>query len=185
MVLDLEGSRRDLGVAEEVVEELGLEVGDTDALGETASDEGLHGGPCLLDGGLGRADLGLAVVVPAGRVSDGGVDVLEGDGEVNEVEVKAVDTPVSKLLANDGLYTVSIVEGVPKLGDDEEFIALDETLLDGAGNTLAAFDLVAVIYRRIVVRTKSVPLVLGGIGAKRHKMLASCAVGGDGGETRM
>lgn len=145
VVLDLQGSRRDLGVAEEVVEELALEVGDTDALGELVLNEALHGSPGLLDGGLGGADLGLAIVVPAGRVSDGGVDVLEGDGEVDEVEVEVVDAPVGELLLDDGLYALAIVEGVPELGNDEELLTLDKTLLDGAGNTLATLDFVTVI----------------------------------------
>ena len=145
VVLDLEGGGADLGVAEEVVQELGLEVGDTDALGETLLDERLHGGPGLLDGGLGGADLALAVKVPAGRVADRGVDVLEGDGEVDQVEVEVVDTPVGELLADNGLDAVAVVEGVPELGDDEELLALDDALLDGAGNTLAALSLVAVV----------------------------------------
>ena len=154
VVLDLEGGRADLGVAEEVVQELGLEVGDTDALGETLLDEALHGGPGLLDGGLGGADLALAVIVPAGRVADGRVDVLEGDGEVDQVEVEVVDTPVSELLADNGLDAVAVVEGVPELGDDEELLALDDALLDGAGNTLAALLLVAVVWRQAIESVK-------------------------------
>jgi hypothetical protein len=37
------------------------------------------------------------------------------------------------------------VERVPQLGDDEEILALDDALLDGAGNALTALDLIAVI----------------------------------------
>jgi len=146
VVLDLEGSGADLGVAEEVVEELGLEVGDTDALGQTLLDEALHSGPGLLDGGLAGADLGASIiVVPARGVADRGVDILEGDGEVDQVEVEVVDAPVSKLLANNGLNTLAVVEGVPELGDDEEVLALDDALRDGTGNALAALNLVAVV----------------------------------------
>jgi hypothetical protein len=41
------------------------------------------------------------------------------------VEVKVVDAPVGKLLADDGLDAFWVVEGVPELADDEEFGALD------------------------------------------------------------
>lgn len=145
VVLDLEGGRLDAGIAEQVIDELGLEVGDTDALGETGVNQLLHGGPGLLGGSLGGADLGLAVVVPAGGVADAGVDVLKGDGEVNQVEVEVVETPVGELLLDDGLNTVAIVESVPQLGDDEEVLTLDEAILDRTGNTLTALLLVAVV----------------------------------------
>ena len=145
VVLDLEGGRADLGVAEEVVDQLALEVGDADALGEAGGDEGLEGAPGLLDGGLAGADL-VALIVPAGGVADRGVDPLEGDGEVDEVEVEVLEAPVGELLLDDGLDALSIVEGVPELGDDEELLTGDEALLDGAGNTLAALDLVAVVW---------------------------------------
>lgn len=143
--LDLEGGRADLGVLEHVVESLGLEVGDTDGLGKTLLNESLHGLPGLLVGGLGPADLLLAVVVPAGRVADLGVDVLEGDGEVDQEEVKVVDLPVGELAAGDGLDALLVVEGLPELGDDEELLTLHEAVLDGAGDTLTALLLVAVV----------------------------------------
>jgi hypothetical protein len=66
-----------------------------------------------LDDGLAGADLALAIVVPAGRVADRGVDVLERDGEVDEVEVEVVNAPVGELLLDDRLYPVAVVEGVP------------------------------------------------------------------------
>ena len=144
VVLDLEGGGADLGVAEEVVDQLALEVGDTNALGEALADEALHGGPGLLDAGIAGADL-VALIVPAGGVADRGVDVLEGDGEVDEVEVEVVDAPVGELLLDDGLDALAVVEGVPELGDDEELLALHEAVLDGAGNALAALNLVAVV----------------------------------------
>jgi hypothetical protein len=86
--------------------------------------------------------------VPTGRVADGGVDPFEGYGEVDEVEVEVVDPPVAELLADDGLDFVGVVEGVPELGDDEELLALDDALLDGAGYALSALDLVAIIWWR-------------------------------------
>jgi hypothetical protein len=91
-------------------------------------------------------DLALAVDEPTGRVACLGVDVLEGDGEVDEVEVEVVNAPVLELLLADGLDLLAVVEGLPKLGDDEEFFALYEAVFDGAGYTLAALDFVAVIW---------------------------------------
>lgn len=143
--LDLEGGRADLGVLEGVVEGLGLVVGDADAAGEALLDEALHGAPGLLVGGLGPPDLLVAVVVPAGGVADAGVDVLEGDGEVDEEEVEVVDLPVGELPAGDGLDPVDVVEGLPQLGDDEELLALHQAVLDGAGDALAALLLIAVV----------------------------------------
>lgn len=143
--LHLEGGRADLGVLEGVVEGLGLVVGDTNALGETLLDELLHGAPGLLVGGLAPADLALAIVVPAGRVADAGVDVLEGYGEVDEEEVEVVDLPVGELAAGDGLDLVLVVEGLPQLGDNEEVLTLHKAVLDGAGDTLTTLLLVAIV----------------------------------------
>ena len=53
---------------------------DLDAL----VDELLHRLPCLLEGDSGGADIVLAVICPAWRVTDLGVDVLEGDGWTRE-----------------------------------------------------------------------------------------------------
>ena len=147
VVLDLESGRGDLGIAEEIIKELSLEVGDTDVLGETLGDEALHGAPRLLDRSVGADDLRLAVDVPAGRVADAGVNVLESDGEVHNVEVEVVDAPVGELLLGDGLHTLGIVERVPQLGDEEELLTLHEAILDGTGDTLAALNLVAVVCK--------------------------------------
>jgi hypothetical protein len=90
-------------------------------------------------------DLALTVDEPAGWVALLWVDVLQSDGEVDEVEVEVVDTPVFELLLANGLDLLAVVEGLPKLGDDEEVFALDEAVLDGAGYTLAALDFVSVV----------------------------------------
>ena len=54
-------------------------------------------------------------------------------------------TPPLELLAADRLHLVSLVEGVPELGDNEQILALDETLIDGALDTLSALLLVTVV----------------------------------------
>ena len=48
------------------------------------------------------------------------------------------------LLAN-GLNSLGIVERVPELADQEQILSLYETFLEGTGNTLASFDLIAII----------------------------------------
>jgi len=150
--LDLEGGRADLGVLEQVVDSLSLEVGDTNGLGETLLNEVLHTLPGLLVGGLAPADLGAGIiVVPARGVADRGVDVLEGDGEVDEEEIEVVDLPVGELLAGDGLDVLLVVVCLPELGDDEEVLSLHDALLDGTGNTLTTGLLVAVVCRRTML----------------------------------
>jgi hypothetical protein len=50
------------------------------------------------------------------------------------------------LLLQDRLDLFGVVERVPQLADDEELFALDKTVLDGAGYTLASFDFVAIVW---------------------------------------
>lgn len=145
VVLDLEGGRADASIAEEIHQQLGAEVAHTDAAGQLLVDQRLHGGPGLLDGGLAVLNLALGVG-PAGRVADTGVDVLQSNGEVDDVQVEVVNAQVSQLLAGNGLDLVAVVEAVPQLGDEEEILARDQTVLDGAGDTLADLDLVAVVW---------------------------------------
>lgn len=147
MDLDLERGRGDLGVAQHIEEELGLEVGNANALGQTLLNEALHGSPGLLGSGLGPPGL-LTGGAPARGVPDGGVDIFESDREVDEEEIEVLDAPVGQLAAGDGLNLVALVEGLPELGDDEEVLTLHEAVLDGAGNTLTALLLVAVICRK-------------------------------------
>lgn len=144
-MFDLEGCRMDLSVAEEIHEELAVEVADADGFGHTLAHEFFHSGPRLLDRGVTGYDV-LAIVGEAGRVAFRGVDVFEGDGEVDDVEVEVVDTPVLELLFADRLDSVVVVEGVPEFGDKEEVGAFDYAFFDGASDALAAFLLVAVVW---------------------------------------
>lgn len=147
VVLDLQGGGTDAGVAEHVVQQLGLEVADTNGLAQAGVNELLHGGPCLLDAGLAGSNLGAGVVVvPARRVADRRVDILEGHGEVDQVQVEVFNAPVGELLLDDGLNALAVMECVPELGDDEELLTLDETLIDSALDALAALDFIAVVY---------------------------------------
>ena len=148
VVFDLEGCGGHLGVAQEVHDELAVEVADADGFGQAFAHEAFHGRPCLLDGGV-PGDHVLAVIGEAGWVSLGGVDVFEGDGEVDNVEVKVVDAPILKLLFADGLDAVMVVERVPELGDEEEVGTLDYAFFDGASDALAAFLFVSVVWKEI------------------------------------
>jgi hypothetical protein len=77
---------------------------------------------------------------------------------VHNVQVEVVNTPVGKLLAGNGLDAVAVVEAVPQLGDDEEVLALDNALLNGAGDSLASLDFVAVVcesYKLVLFRFAS------------------------------
>lgn len=146
MVLDLQGCGTDFGVAEEIHDELAVEVADADALGQTFLLDFLHRGPCLLDASLSRNDV-FAVIGEARGVPLRRVDVFEGDGEVDDVKVEVFEAPVFELLFADGLDLVAVVEGVPKFGDEEEVFALYDALFDRTGNTLAGLDLIAVVWR--------------------------------------
>ena len=64
---------------------------------------------------------------------------------MDDVEVEVVDAPVLQLLLGDWLDTLLVVERIPKLGNDEELLTLDETILNGAGDTLTSLDLVSVV----------------------------------------
>lgn len=144
VVLNLKSGGADAAVTEEIHQQSTLEVGNTNALGEALVNDGLEALPGLLDGGLGLLD-GTVGHVPAGGVRDGRVDVFESDGEVDEEEIEVLKAPPFELLADNGLDVLLVVEGVPELGDDEELLTLDETLINGALHTLAALLLITVV----------------------------------------
>lgn len=62
---------------------------------------------------------------------------------MDEEEVEVLETPVGQLLLGNGDDLVAGVEGVPELGGDENLLTLDDTLIDGPLQALAALDLVA------------------------------------------
>ena len=97
-----------------------------------------------MDSGIAGNDV-FAVVGEAGRVAIRGVDVLEGDGKVHDVEVEVIDAPVLELLFADWRDAVVVVEGVPQLGDEEKVGALDEPVFDCPCYSLARFDFVAIV----------------------------------------
>ena len=102
--------------------------------------------------GSGSRDYFFAVVGEAGGVAGGGVDVFEGDGEVDDVEVEVGDAPVLELFLADGLDDGVVVVGVPEFGDEEEIFSFNYAFFNGAGDALAAFDFVAVVCGKVRFR---------------------------------
>lgn len=164
VVLDLESGGCDSGVAEEVEHESTVVVGNTNALGETLVNQFLHGLVCLGERGLGEGDL-VVLVGPAGRVADAGVDILQGDGEVDDVQVEVVNAQVCELLLGNRLDLVGVVERVPELGDKEEVLTLDKSVLDGTGDTLADLLLVAVVAGTVEESVSNLDGVVDSVGA--------------------
>jgi len=144
VVFDLEGGGFYSGVAEEIHDELAVEVADADGASETVLLDFFHCLPGFLDGGVTCNDF-FALVEEAGGVALFRVDVFEGDGEMDDVEVEVVDAPVVELLFADGFDVFLVVVGVPEFGDEKEIFSLHYTFLDGAGDTLACFDFIAVV----------------------------------------
>lgn len=101
-----------------------------------------------MDGSVSR-DHVLAIVSEAGWVSFRGVDIFEGNGEMDNVKVEVIDAPVLELLFADGLHTVMVVERVPEFGDKEEVGAFHNAFFDGASNALTGFLFVAIIWERL------------------------------------
>ncbi len=103
VVFDLEDGDRDFGEAEGVHEEGTLEVGDTDGASEALFDEALHGLPCFLDGDVNGFDALIdavfAFVGPGCGVVLVVVDVLVGDGEVNQEEIEIAKKKVGEVCA--------------------------------------------------------------------------------------
>lgn len=118
VVLDLESGGTDTRIPQQIHQQLGAEVANTNAAGELLVDQGLHCSPGLLDRGVAQFKLAVCVH-PAWRVAHTRVDVFQGNREVHDEQVEVVHAPVGQLLAADGLDLRTVVEGVPQLGDDE------------------------------------------------------------------
>lgn len=88
MHLDLEDSGLNLAVLEDFSELLELKIGDSNVLGEAGLLASFHGMVGLLiSDSFSKLKAGIFFGFPFRRVSDLRVDVLEMDGEVNNVHV--------------------------------------------------------------------------------------------------
>lgn len=50
---------------------------------------------------------------PARRISHARVNIFQSNGEVDDVQVKVIDTPVGQLFLADGFDALLVVEGIP------------------------------------------------------------------------
>lgn len=64
---------------------------------------------------------------------------------MNKVEVKVIHTPILELFPGDWLNLVVVVERLPELGNNEQFLTLYEAVLDCASNTLTSLNFIAVV----------------------------------------
>ena len=104
-------------------------------------------------------------LTPKVRTALRGIDVFEGDGEVDDVEVEVVDAPVLKLLFANRLDSVVVMEGVPEFGDKEEIGTFDYAFFNGARHALTRFRFVAVITCTIKETVTRFDRIVDGIGA--------------------
>jgi len=69
-----------------------------------------------MENGYTGVDLRLLCVSPPfGRVALRGVDILEGDWEVDEEQIEIVDSPEFELVTSHLSHMLRLVEGVPEL----------------------------------------------------------------------
>jgi hypothetical protein len=78
--------------------------------------------------------LPLRVVNPLGRVALLKGHELEGDWEVDEVQVDIIELQVAQRLAQGWLHVLLGVVGVPELGSDEQVLPLHHPLLNAGSN---------------------------------------------------
>lgn len=78
-----------------------------------------------------------------------GIDVLEGNGEVDEIKVDVAETPSLVLGLGHGHSMFFSVVVVPQLGGNEDILALHETLLNGSLDTLTGLLLVLVVVSTV------------------------------------
>jgi len=112
VVLDLQSLREVLGVALNVQKEGSDVVADAEGLHQTLLIALLHGVVGVLERSLAGREL-VVLVEKAGWVADGGVDILERDREVDDVEIEVLKAPIRELLLEDWLDALLVVERVP------------------------------------------------------------------------
>ena len=123
MHLNLEDSGLYLAVLEDFSELLELQVGDSNVFGESSFLASFHSVVGRLVSHsflkLKAFDLSIGRVDPLRGVSGVGADVLECNGEVDNVQVQVVKAEVSQTSLKCRSDVFGLVEGVPELGDNE------------------------------------------------------------------
>lgn len=137
VTLDLVGSGGDTSGVNQSLEMLLSVVGDTDGAGLLLVKLG-HGLPGVDDGDAVE-HLDIAILTEREEVLVDIAGLVEGDGEVDKVQVEVVETELSKAVIKGGSDVLGSVLRVPELGGDEEILTLDalaESSLEGVGNFL-------------------------------------------------
>ena len=170
--LDLEHGRLDCGVVEHLPEHHSVEVADANVLGESLALESLHSLVRLLVSARGvENNLWFAAIQswieaePLGRVLLLDGDELEGDREMNQVQVNVVKTKISQSLLAGHLDVLRAMESVPKFGHDEEVLSANNALVNGLADSLAHFDLVTVVACTIEQSVSKFNSVVDDVGA--------------------
>jgi len=89
MELNLQDLWLDTGIGVEVVQESTSHVGDTNVFSKSLINELFHGLPSFREGDLfGNDDSLLGINPPLGRITLRGVDIFEGDGEVDKEKIE-------------------------------------------------------------------------------------------------
>ena len=170
--LDLEHGRLDCGVVEHLPEHHSVDVADTDVLGESLALESLHSLVSLLVSACGvennlwfAAIQGWVEAEPLGWILLLDGDELEGDGEMNQVQVKVVKTKISQSLLASHLDVLRAMESVPELGNDEEVRPGNNALVNGLADTLSHLDLVTVVASTVEQSISKLDSVVDDVGA--------------------
>ncbi|KAH3666018.1 hypothetical protein OGAPHI_004207 [Ogataea philodendri] len=145
VVLNLEQLRLDLGTSEQVKNQCAGEVGNTNRLDQSFLNQSLQG----LPGGCQRNVFELpaiATAVESWRILLLKRNKLLSNWEVDVKDVQVVQLQVVKHLLHGLLDVVWVVVTVPKLRNNEQFLSLDQSVLNCPVNTLANLFFVAVVH---------------------------------------
>ena len=150
--LDLERVRLFCGVGHDLADHARAHIADANVPDEARSLETLHGFVGLLvshtfvyDHLRGITDKGWVSVLPLRRILGLNWNELNGEGEVNEVQVQVLNSEVSQTLTASELDMLGAMERIPKLGDNEEVFSCANTLLNGPCNALTNLDFITVV----------------------------------------
>lgn len=106
----MKDGRLDLGIRQDIHQQDGRKVGHSNITDLARADKILHGSPGLMD-----RDGVLSHVAPLGRVALLEGNILERDGEVDQVEVNVLQAEVLQRASESQGDVFLVVVGVPEL----------------------------------------------------------------------
>lgn len=116
-VFTLEDSGLDVGIGQEIQNELDIKVGDTNVLGLARLGNLFHLAPAILHGRAFKLNLGGTIgLIPAWWISGFQSNVLQRNREMDEIKIDIIETHVLELLFESRAHIVLVVIGVPELG---------------------------------------------------------------------